>query len=172
MLPPVFARAWSFTLRLPAWRVELRHQGRDAVPNVPCRLIHFHSRPSDCVEAETGRLLSDHGVSFVTGFVGDPTWSSASRKGRNPSEAEPATLGQVSVSGTDGLGWTIETADDIEFDALWRMVERSAGESPRLAVFLFGHAATTIDGDRGEKYQVAPIRMYRLMIDHGGFPEP
>jgi hypothetical protein len=170
-LPPFFARGWSFTLRLSVWRVELRNQGRDGVPNVPCRLMHFHSRPGDCVEAETGRQLADHGVTAVTGFLSDPTWSFAARRRRGEPDAAPTTLGHISVSDADGLGWTIETADAAEFETLWRMVERSEGEGAGLAIFLFGHAAVAVEGDRGETHQVAPIRMYRLMIDHGGFPE-
>ena len=172
LLPPLFAGAWSFTLDLPAWRTEIRHQGPGAIPNVPCRLVHFHSPLSACRDAETQALLRQNGIAFIGGFIGDPTWTAERRAALGKNRAPKDELGFVQPGASGSLGWTIHVGNAAEFEGLWSMVRAAEHSGSRLSVFLFGHAARTYEIDRGEQAQEAPIKTYRLIADHGDFPEP
>ena len=172
LLPALFGRPWSFTLGLPAWRMEYRQQGERAIPNVGCRLMHFHTPLDACREAETRTALRQHAIAFFGGFVGDPVWSAASRAGIGKKGPLGEERGFVRPGASNSLRWTIDVRDTGEFESLWTMVGGAERSGAQLSIFLYGQAAETYEVDRGEQEQEAPITYYRLIRDHGEFPEP
>jgi hypothetical protein len=96
-----------------------------------------------------------------------PIWTAASRRNRPKGEQ-----GTVTPSAPASLAWRIEISDDAEIEALWCMVRRAENPAARLSMFLYGEAATSHEGDRGEIMQEAAITSYRLILDHGDFPDP
>lgn len=168
--PATFSRAWSFDFWIAGWRMELRHQGRDAIPNVLCRLIHTRSAIGDCLNEEVRADLSKHGITTLRGFIGDATWSAYMRKNNGAAALAPAARGFIESSAGE-LGWSLDVDDEGDFERLWRLFEDADGAAHRLRAFLFGYKAIAVPADRGEYNHPAPVMSYSVSRDTGPFGE-
>jgi len=121
---------------------------------------------------EMAKSLTEDGAQTLIGFVGDPVWSAASRAGQGKKGAPGDERGSVRPGLSNSLRWSIDVRDAGEFECLWDMVEAAERSGSQLSLFLYGGTAQSYEVDRGEQAQEAPITYYRLIRDHGEFPEP